>query len=517
MEHRLGRIGWYSLLCVLLWAVLILPRGLGWHSITESLWTEDSSIFLNQAYSLGSATLWTSYQGYLHTFQRLVCLLAVRLPLAATPYLLCTGWCVAFVAMVYVLDQRLRRRGFHLAWIAAVVSLIALQPHGGEVYFSLTNTQWVLGLTLALYLCLPEPDPRHRIELLAVAVVCITGPFSLLFLPILAVQALTRRDIATRWRTYLLVTAGALVQLMVLLGSNRLKTPVVTGDTFTNWMTAAVTFMTFGTRTGVVVSLAVAFWAAVLLAAARILVRRRAHERLGDVAYLLSGAFLMFGVSLYSVSLWSSVTSISPLGGGGRYYFVPYGLVFTAALLLVHAARAVVFPVRPWMQAGVAFAVCAISFGPERRENLQWQAFARFATLHPGIEIPINPQWNFSPTWKVIPPESATTRSVSAISIPLENSSIGPSGVVFKVVACGDSKMIGLEADVWREKAGYAVMEWWSDGAGSGESRKLQRYYPEGAVRMQFAFSRQRGQTLVRVMPSVSADATIRTLSIYCL
>src|SRR6476620_8441191 len=70
-----GRIASYAVLCLSLWTTLILPRGLGWHSLSDSLWTEDSTIFLNQAYGLGWATLWTSYQGYLHTFQRLFCLL----------------------------------------------------------------------------------------------------------------------------------------------------------------------------------------------------------------------------------------------------------------------------------------------------------------------------------------------------------------------------------------------------------------------------------------------------------
>jgi hypothetical protein len=512
-----GRTGCYVLLGVALWAALILRR-LGWRSIAESLWAEDSTIFLNQVYTLGAATLWTPHQGYLHTFQRLFCLAVASFPLAAAPYLLFAGWCLAFAAMVYVLDHRLRRRGFNVAWVVVVIALIGLQPNWGEVYFSITNSQWVLGLALALYVCLPEPDATNPVELTALGVACITGPFSLLLLPVLGAQALIRKDLPVRWRTYLLVTTGALIQLAVLLSSNRLATPVQTGDTFGSWLSALWIFVTFGGRTPLSTGLSVALWMVILAAVLRNLAGR-AHQAVWDVLYLFAAASLMFGVSLYSVSLWSSVTSINPLSGGERYFFIPYGLVFTGAAVVFRHGGDAIPRLLTWICAAAMFAICAISFHPERgREDLQWPAFARFASLHRGVEIPINPRWDLSPTFKVIPPPSATIGAATPIPIPLDSSWTGAPQIHFSLAErCTGNRMIGLEAEVLRDKAGYAVVGWGQDANATGAGKQLQRFYPSGLVTLQFAFSRRQGENVVRLVPSVDSAAVLKSLTVYCL
>jgi hypothetical protein len=257
---------------------------------------------------------------------------------------------------------------------------------------------------------------------------------------------------------------------------------------------------------------------AVIVAALLQMLTRGARERIADVAYLFAAASLMFGVSLYSVSLWSSVTSITPLGGGGRYFFVPYALVFTGALLSLHYARDELPRVLPWICTAVAFSICAIAFRPDHREDLQWPAFAKFATVRAGVDIPINPQWDFLPTWKVIPPPSATTGAANPIPIPLESSWTGAPHIRFSLAErCTGSRMIGVEAEVLRDKAGYAVVGWGPDANATGAGKQLQRFYPSGLVTLQFAFSRRQGDNIVRLMPSVGSAAILRSLNVFCL
>lgn len=508
------RAAWYALLSLGLWAVLLRPRGLGSRVVAESLWSEDATIFIGQAYALGEATLWTSYQGYLHTFQRLTCLPLPWLPLAAVPYFLFAGWCLAFLALVYVLQDRLGKRGLGPGWTSLAVALVALQPHGGEVFFSITNAQWVLGLALALYVAMPERD-GGKVELAALAIACLTGPFSILMTPVLLLQAVVRRDVRSRWKTYLVVGTGALVQLSTLLRSSRLKTPVDTGDTLGSWLSAAGTFFTFGAGEPLSIALAVAFWVLAVIGIVLAL-RARVPGRALDLASLSGAAAILFGVSLYSVSLWSSVTSISPLGGGSRYYFVPYGLALVGVLLAVHGARARAGRVLPWAFVAVATVLCVLSFRPQPRENLQWPAFARFATVHPGVEIPINPQWNFLPTWNVIPPAHATRGSVAPVRVPAESLRQESAGVSFDLRPhCPGSRRVGLEARVARAKAGYAHVTWGGDAQRQG--RPLLRFYGAGEVTLQFAFSLRPGEHVVTLVPATDAPYTIRGVDLYCL
>jgi hypothetical protein len=224
------------------------------HSIAESLWTEDAIVFLNQVYSNATQSIYTPYQGFLHTFPRLFTLLAIPLPLAVAPYLLFFGSCLALALLAWVIERRLQSRGLNVVWISVAMALVLLQPNNGEVFFSITNTQWILGLALAIYLCLPESDPPSWIELGVLAIVSLTGPFALLLLPVLCLQLLRRRDWLSRWRTYLIVGSGALVELIVLIKSNRLLTSVATGDDLGSWISACWKFLTFGGLNNIVVA-----------------------------------------------------------------------------------------------------------------------------------------------------------------------------------------------------------------------------------------------------------------------
>src|SRR5665647_963425 len=126
----------YGLTCV----VILWSRGLGWSGIRESLWAEDASIFLNQAYAMGRVSLITSYQGYFHTYQRVVSLIAAISPLQWVPYVLFAFSCLTLVILAYVIRNRLKQLNIGQPALTMLPLLVILQTHGGEVIFSLTNT-----------------------------------------------------------------------------------------------------------------------------------------------------------------------------------------------------------------------------------------------------------------------------------------------------------------------------------------------------------------------------------------
>jgi len=484
-----------------------MSRGLGIDAIDESLWTEDGPIFADQAFRNGVRSLWTPYQGFMHTFQRLCSLAVLVTPLSVLPWALFLGWCLGFAWMVSELVRGLRALSLHVGWISLALLIVVLQPHDGEAFFSITNAQWVVGLALAFHVCIPRPDSRNALELMMLAIASVTGPFSVLLLPILAVQLLIERDWRSRWRTYTLIAIGACVQLPVLLTSDRLQSAPPAND-WLHWVRAAGKFATFGASSTAIRAAALAFW--IFVAATLVWVhfaKRGDSARRPAIVYLFLAALGIFAVSLYSTSLWMDVATLTPVGHGGRYYFIPYALLFVGAVLVLHERPA---------SAGAAFAlltvVCVASFHSTSRDNMQWPAFARFAAAHAGVTIPINPQND--PMWVVTPPPGATTGNAAAHAVAVERTDPRMS-YAFSAADCAGHATVGLEAQVRRDAPGPVYLRW---GSGATPEHSLLRYYPEGLHTMQFAIRREPGEDRFELAAHPGgAPFTVERLTMYCL
>jgi hypothetical protein len=487
--------------------LLIAPRHLGWHSISDSLWTEDSRIFMNQAYALRGETLITSYQGYLHTFQRLTSLPLVFAPLSALPYLLFGISFGAYLGMIHVLVDRSRSAGLSAPVTAIAIAAAVLQPHDGEVYFSITNTQWIFGLALAVYICVPADGPISWLARMNLAIVSLTGPFSLLLVPILALQLILRRDWRARRATYLIVGVGAFIQASVLFASDRVNGAAAPTQ---HWSDAGIVFLTFGGRNQTVVLASAAFW--ILFLVSLFLYYRSKHNTTYHPYYLVLTAILLFGTSVYSVSLWSDVSSITPIGGGARYYFIPYALLFLSAFLSSNRNSALMVA----MTLSVAV-VCLWSFKPDERDNLQWPAFARFAALEPGVSLPVNPQWDFKPVWAVLPPARAKAPPPRSFSVDVA----GNAGQAVSFTTAGDcpaSTMIALEAKVARPDNGRANLIWGLNEHTLRVQDLLTRYYPSGEVMMHFAVTTREHQTYFAFSPSINGRAArVESMHVFCM
>jgi hypothetical protein len=505
--RRGWRTVWFLPLAITLSVLLIRPRHLGWHSISDSLWTEDARIFMNQAYALGSQSLITPYQGYLHTFQRLSCLPLIYSPLLALPYLLFAVSYGAFLGLVHVLADRLRSAGLSLLLTAIAITAVLLQPNVGEVYFSITNTQWILGLAFAVYICLPTDSPISWSSRVALAITSVTGPFSVLLTPVLALQMILRRDWAARKVTYLIVAAGAIIQASVLSASERARDSA-TGTQ--HWLDAAIVFLTFGGRNHRVVLASTVFWVLLL---ASLIFQVRARSASGrHPFYLILAATILFGTSIYSVSLWSDVSSVSPIGGGGRYFFIPYALIFLSAFLSSRRN----FLLLSAVTLSVAM-ICRWSFRPDERNNLQWPAFARFAAFEEGVSLPVNPQWDFKPVWAVVP--SAFERAPAPKSFAVDVAGNAGLPVRFTTAEnCPTSTIIGLEAKVTRPEDGRANLAWGFNKDVSSPENLLELYYPAGEVVMHFAVTSQAHQSYFEFSPSINGRAArVESLRVFCI
>lgn len=155
---------------------------------TPQLWAEDGSIFLLQADLHGAAALALPYMGYLHLLPRLIAGFSSQLLDPAWWPAFYNG--VAFVLWVAVLARFFTAR-FQLPgkpWLAFAFVAVA---HSGEVFFNITNLQWLTGFVLIQQVLITSPVTRGQRagDLAILAVVALTGPFSLAFLPLFAWRA----------------------------------------------------------------------------------------------------------------------------------------------------------------------------------------------------------------------------------------------------------------------------------------------------------------------------------------
>ena len=187
---------------------------------------EDGKIFYQQAHELGFVrSVFVPYAGYLHLFPRLIAGLSLLLPLFYVPlFFNVAALTVQCITAVYICSARMRNVA-PLAMRAVVAFLYLGLPHIGEVWGRLTNSQWHLAV-LSFLILIAAPAPGRLgtwFDRVALVVGALTGPFSLLLLPIALVPALFRRSSRTI-ANLAIVGSGAAVQAVTLLLHGRPET-----------------------------------------------------------------------------------------------------------------------------------------------------------------------------------------------------------------------------------------------------------------------------------------------------
>lgn len=165
-------------------------------------WAEDGRVFFAQAKLQGWASLHAAYAGYLHTWLRLIANCADVLPAGWIPaaYNYASALGTALVA-VRLFSPRVNLPG--KPWLALALVLV---PHTGEVMVTLTNLQWITAFLLIIQLMMDDAKTRwtQTGDILILALTGITGPFSLILLPLFG------------WRYLQDRSRGRLVNLVVI-------------------------------------------------------------------------------------------------------------------------------------------------------------------------------------------------------------------------------------------------------------------------------------------------------------
>jgi len=516
------------LLLVALLAPLIRIDDIGAY-VNESLYTEDLTVFIPQSHELGIRSLWEPYAGYLFLYNRIIALLARSLPLAAIPYAFFAASLMSFTFIAATLKNRAKDAGLNELQIVFLVCMIALQPNYGEAFFNLNMSGYFLGIALALHVCIPRRDVTPVSTILFLILTSLTGPFSVFLIPILALQWSILRDFSSRKWTYVIVILCGLIQAIFLM---QRATQIPMDTSAADWLRAISSFIFFGGSNKLTYVAAIVFWAILLASFFRWTTTQR-HSR-DRVAWLspsfsaLTALLLYFAgaVAAQSIAAQNLLSILSPIDFNSRYFLIPYSLVFFVALACTQGNKAT--------QTTMVSLICIICgagiLSVDRDErasrneflshfNLQWTAFVKFREIKPDLLIPVNPPMPIYPpigrALKMIGnADSAPQTPPNPILLDPQQLGASPPAtgagptIYFDISDyCVTSNYLALEIDIWRSRMGWAIVRWGRPGHFDSD-RSLERFYPDGASVMQFAFRRDLSDYLIRFDPSDGAEPT---------
>jgi len=495
------------------------------------LWAEDGTIFLNQAQEMGWAAVKLPYAGYIHFFPRIVTAISQLFSLAYQPTILLLGWLVAYLTMMYAVIGTAIRSSRSIVAVGVLVALVSLQPNHGEVFFTITNSQWMIGAALFIFaLVETEGSELHKKAKGAFLLpLALTGPFSIILSPLLLARVLLKKDWAGQKYIYLSVFCGALIQTGVLLTSPRVDSGPIS-KSLGGWIGTFLKLAIFGADTVPTILVALAFWAIIAFLAYTILRGRKLADKLMHPAILLLGAAaLMLLAGMYTQK--NNPGILVAMGVGNRYTWVPFVLILLSAFLLANG--------RKMLGAGIALlflVICMSRFHQVGSPDLQFQAFAKLAQVQPVV-IPINPQWPQYPGWHLMgQPKNGTAPPLAVSKLGLENVATGgltseyageqlfitstgndPTVTFTRKQTCPNSKFAALNIQLTREKEGWMQL-FWDENGGFAETSSLRRWYPAGAVMAQFAFPMPASGIVLRFDPQeIEGPATIQKVELYCL
>ncbi|MGA2655370.1 MAG: hypothetical protein ABSF18_05280 [Gammaproteobacteria bacterium] len=481
--------------------ISLLPRLLNPDlGIDQLLRNEDGPVFINQSI-LGIQSLWEPYAGYLHLYPRIVAWIASGFALEATPFILTLGWFLTFVLLVVVIMDRALKTGLGPWGGMILVALISLQPHGGEVFLNITNAQWLLGIALALYLLVDGQKKPSYLEMILLFVVCLTGPFVVLLLPVFLLRGFIFKEFKKRSITYLIVLVCALVQIIIFLNSERrseVDGRLMNTDIMT-WLQVFAIFIVFQKK-GYAILGPLIFWLGSAYVGIRSLFASDPSViRDRNTAFLLviaAGIIFLAG----ALGAGPSPLEIGPFAAGSRYYMVPYGLLFFAIGLLAYPFKYV----RLFLSVTL-FVLCITMVYPLNRPPLQFYAFAEFAKHNSDVIIPIlnNNQRNWHVKGSVAKPAQNPVKPFRIYELP--NTSHATNW-------CPDSQYVGLEVNMMHKNEGWVKAYWSTDNNFSAQNA-LERYYPVGLMDIYIAFPNTEGPLFFKL----DGQAQINWIDIYCL
>jgi len=408
------------------------------------------------------------------------------------------------LAMASLIIYRLKNYDISYFFSSLLVIFIGLQPHTGEAFFTITNAQWFLGIYLSIYLLTKKSTKTNFLDILALTILCLTGPFIILILPVLGLKLIIENDIRLRKYEYITILICASIQIYFIATSGRIESKNMDPN-ISNWLQSLWNFISLhrpnntSLKSNFVsilsVTLAISYIYMITFFKRNLIVKN-------NTKWLIASYLFLTAIIFYAAGLWASKDNpliSSPLGTHARYYIIPYALIFTSIIFIstyYNKTKIMLF---------LIFLICLLSTkGKIQKNQFYFDAYSEYAKTQKELIIPINPQGDNYPSWHIKTKNNNPV--IAGIRIPLSkayinngtlkiSSSIAEvSGINTDVqiiftnkIDCENSKYIGLSIDAWREQSGWSKI-FWSSSLDFNDEFSQRRFYNNGHVIMQFAF-----------------------------
>lgn len=510
--------------------------------ISRYLWAEDSSTFLLQAKLLGISSIWQPYAGYLHIYPRLIALIANQFSLIYTPWIFFSGWLVAYTFAFSVIIQRALSLGIKPLSVAGFVLLVSLQPHFGEVYFTLTNAQWCLGTALCIWILSIEEVslPALFFTIPIWLILGLTGPFSILLIPALLAKVFFRKDFKKNFFVYMLIFGCAAVQLRftaiqfsTLLHSYNLTAGISTSAPLKEWLKVLIGIGLFDANTPRKIAIAELFWViwtVFLVNLIRFNYKIRKKDLIINLLLLVTVGVILL---LAEYKFKNNPLTLLVLGSGTRFTWICYVLIlFGVTLTTKNHYRT------QCLLGLLIFIVFHQNLRVYAREDLQFNSYVNFANFK-QIKIPFNPQYSEFSLWylDVSPPSTKNPPALKSYQLDLTRlyspniiinqtsdrkielhwKTNAPKLLYSDKINCDKAKDIGMEVQIDRSNSGLMKL-FWSNSTTFNPANSLALEFLGGSLIAHYAFPYDPQGNYIQLMPGVvPGSAVIKNITVYCL
>jgi len=387
-----GRIPPFAPIVVLV-LILFYRKPDAW--VNPQFWAEDGTVFFAQQHEFGLSALFVPYAGYLHLIPRLIAQVSSLFPVSMAPML----YNASAILMTSLVGLKLLSPRVNLPNKPWFILSLGLVPHSGEIFLNATNIQWFGALALLL-LVIQEP-PRSRWQtagdFFALILVGLTGPFSLLFAPVVLLGVQQWRGT----RVYRFCFCSLVLILGLVQGCLVYEARTAEGASLMTWsiLVRLLGHRFLGTLfLGETLSATLPLWvlfgfiALSMIATGWFLWKGKGvwggKGRIYVLVFLLAGLFIL-GTTLFKFR--SSPEVLLLFANGDRYYYLPRLLVVWS-ILIGMSAGGLGRRVAMGLVLLSVLAAASSQFQSRAFENYNWKEYAKQIERGKSLLIPINPQ-----------------------------------------------------------------------------------------------------------------------------
>lgn len=185
------------------------------------LYAEDSTIYLIQLEQFGIKSLFIPYGGYLHIVPRLITIFWGMLHVNLLYLPACYSFSEFVITFLIVLNLWKTSAYLNIRYRLLYSTAFLFLPVAADIFMNLTNLNWIISLYLINFLFVRYNDytPKYYYpNLLALFLISLSGPFSTLLLPVLALIFIFEGKELTSKKILLLaiILLGGIVQFIYI-------------------------------------------------------------------------------------------------------------------------------------------------------------------------------------------------------------------------------------------------------------------------------------------------------------